>query len=196
MGAGEYFGSFTCNAGDLIIAADGGLDRLRTLGIEPDIIIGDFDSAETVPEGGNVVVLPHEKDDTDTLAAVRYGLAQDIHEFHIWGGTGGRADHTAANIQVLAFLSKNDSRGFLYGDGMIIIAVTNGSIIITGERGRYVSVFSHSDVSYGVTLSGLRYPLDSATLTNTFPVGVSNEFTCGEAEITVEIGTLIIYRQI
>lgn len=196
MGAGEYFGGFTVCTGDLIIAADGGLDRLRSLGIAPDIIIGDFDSAKTMPEGGNVVVLPHEKDDTDTLAAVRYGLERGFRFFHIWGGTGGRADHTAANIQVLAFLSKSGSRGFLYGEGVIITAVTNGSLTITGERGGYVSVFSHSDTSYGVTLSGFLYPLDRSTLTNIFPVGVSNEFTGGEAKITVENGTLIVYRQI
>lgn len=196
MGAGEYFGGFICNTGDLVIAADGGLDRLRSLGIIPDIIIGDFDSAKAMPEGGNVVVLPHEKDDTDTLAAVRYGLERGFLEFHIWGGTGGRADHTAANIQVLAFLSKSGSRGFLYGESVIITAVTNGSLTIAGEHGGYVSVFSHSDTSCGVTLSGFLYPLDGATLTNIFPVGVSNEFNGGEAKITVENGTLIVYRQI
>lgn len=195
MGAGEYFGGFTADTGDLVIAADGGLDRLRSLGIEPGIIIGDFDSVKTVPKGSNVVLLPREKDDTDTLAAVRYGLEHGFRLFRIWGGTGGRADHTTANIQTLAFLSKSRARGYLYGDRVIITAVTNGSIAIKNEHGGYVSVFSHSDVSYGVTLSGLRYTLRNAEITNTFPIGVSNQFAGEEAEITVENGTLIIYLQ-
>jgi thiamine pyrophosphokinase len=195
MGAGEYFGGFTADAGDLVIAADGGLDRLRSLEIEPGIIIGDFDSAKIVPEGSNVVLLPREKDDTDTLAAVRYGLEHDFRLFRIWGGTGGRADHTAANIQLLAFISKNGARGYLYGDRSVITAVTNGTITIKKEHDGYISVFSHSDVSYGVTLSGLRYPLLDAEITNTFPIGVSNQFAGDEAKITVENGTLIIYLQ-
>lgn len=195
MGAGEYYGGFASDAGDIVIAADGGLDRLRSLGIEPGIIIGDFDSAKTVPEGSNVVTLPREKDDTDTLAAVRYGLEQGFREFRIWGGTGGRADHTAANIQTLALLSKSGARGYLYGDSVIITAVTNGTVTIKNDRGGYVSVFSHSDVSYGVTLSGLRYTLRNAEITNTFPIGISNQFASEEAKITVDNGTLIIYLQ-
>ncbi len=195
MGAGEYFGGFYAENDDLVIAADGGLDRLRSLGIEPGIIIGDFDSAKTLPEGSNVVTLPREKNDTDTLAAVRYGLEHGFRAFRIWGGTGGRADHTAANIQTLAFISKSGAHGYLYGDRSAITAVTNGTVTIKNEHGGFVSVFSYSDVSYGVTLSGLRYPLLDAEITNTFPIGVSNQFAGEEAKITVKNGTLIIYLQ-
>lgn len=197
MGAGEYYGGFLKDPGSLVIAADAGFLRLRSLGVEPDIIIGDFDSVQTIPAGPNVIILPREKDDTDTAAAVRYGLERGCRDFHIWGGTGGaRADHTAANIQLLAFLSQRGAQGRLYGSGEVITAITDGTLKITGERGSYVSVFSHSDISSGVTLTGLRYKLDRATLTNSFPLGVSNEFVGGEAVITVEKGTLIIYRQI
>ncbi len=176
-----------------MIAADGGLDRLRSIGTEPDIMIGDFDSARAMPEGGNVILLPRDKDDTDTLAAVRYGLERGFREFYIWGGTGGRADHTAANVQTLAFLSKNGARGYLFGSGETVTAVTDGSITVRSEEEAHISVFSHSDNSCGVTLSGLRYPLSDAELTNAFPVGVSNRITGGEAVITVKKGTLMIY---
>ncbi|MDD4774415.1 MAG: thiamine diphosphokinase [Eubacteriales bacterium] len=195
MGAGEYFGGFEPAPGDLVIAADGGIDRLAQLGIEPDIIIGDFDSAKTTPSGGNVILLPREKDDTDTLAAVRYGLGDGFTDFGIWGGTGGRADHTAANIQTLAFLSKRGARGHLYGDRYKITAVTDGTVTIVNTGVRHVSVFSHSDVSRGVCISGLFYCLDNASITNTFPIGVSNRFTAPEASISVRDGTLIIYLQ-
>lgn len=194
MGAGEYFGGFMADNGDLVIAADGGLDRLRLIGIEPDVIIGDFDSA-SVPAHGNIVILPREKDDTDTLASVRYGLERGFSEFHIWGGTGGRADHTAANIQTLAFLSEKGARAYLYGSDTVITAVTNGSLRIKNEYKGYVSVFSHSNASRGVTLTGLYYPLENAEITNTFPIGVSNRFAAGEAAITVKEGTLIVYLQ-
>lgn len=195
MGAGEYYGGFERVPGDLVIAADGGIDHLAGLGIEPDIIIGDFDSAKTVPSGDNVISLPREKNDTDTLAAIKYGLERGFVEFGIWGGTGGRADHTAANIQTLVFLSKRGARGFLYGDGHTVTAVTDGCVTVMNNGVRYVSVFSHSDLSRGVTISGLFYSLDNASITNTFPIGVSNTFTAPEAEISVRDGTLVVYLQ-
>jgi len=183
------------NNSDIIIAADGGLDRLRPLGIAPDVIIGDFDSVSAIPESGagEVIALPRRKDDTDTLAAVRYGLERGFTRFHIWGGTGGRADHTAANIQTLVFISHRGGEGWLYGEGVAITALTGDSAEVTGKKGAYVSVFSHTDISEGVTFRGLRYPLEDATLTNDFPLGVSNEFEEERAVIEVKRGTLIIY---
>ena len=106
--AGTFYGLREApRAGDVTIAADAGLHNCRSAGIEPELVIGDFDSMEQPPRGG-CVVAPVEKDDTDTMLAVREGLARGCGEFYLYGGTGGvRLDHTLANLQTLAFLRRH-----------------------------------------------------------------------------------------
>lgn len=153
---------------------------------------GDFDSLKCVSEHPNTIVLSAEKDDTDTLAAVREGIRVGYTSFHIYCGTGGRIDHTVANLQVLAYLSANNMRGFLFDNGTVITAIANGSLCFGKIPCGYVSVFSCSEKAEGVTLCGLKYELNNATLTNTFPIGVSNEFIGRESSISVSSGTLFI----
>ena len=153
---------------------------------------GDFDSLKCVSEHPNTIVLSAEKDDTDTLAAVREGIRAGYTSFHIYCGTGGRIDHTVANLQVLAYLSANNMRDFLFDNGTVITAITNGSLCFGKIPCGYVSVFSCSEKAEGVTLCGLKYELNNATLTNTFPIGVSNEFIGRESSISVSSGTLFI----
>lgn len=192
FGAGSYYGGFERPRVALLIAADGGLDTLVRLGERPDIIIGDFDS--TSRPDSDCIVLPHVKDDTDTLAAIRVGLERGCREFHIWGGTGGsRADHTAANLQCLVMLSKRGLKGYLHGESCVVTAVTDGIVSFDASHRGYISVFSASDISEGVALRGLLYPLEDASLTNDMPLGVSNEFTGVPSSVGVKRGTLLIY---
>lgn len=163
VGAGACLGlEFQPSEEDLVIAADAGLRYLEQSGIAADLIIGDFDTLGNAPAGTNVITLSCEKDDTDMLAAVREGIKAGYTEFHLYGGTGGRIDHT---IGVLSF-----------------------SPVPSG----YISVFSYSEKSEGVYLQGLKYPLADATLTNTFPIGTSNEFIGEKSRISVKNGTLMI----
>lgn len=181
--------------GDVVIAADGGLSYLKELDITPDYVIGDFDSFGEIPDFDRekMKVLPCEKDTTDTHEAIMAGINMNCTAFHIYGGTGGRLDHTLANIQLLNDLSKKGYSAFLYGEGYCITAVTGGEVRIKGKKGSYISVFTASDVSEGVTLKNLKYTLIDGELRNTFPLGVSNEFTGEIAEISVKKGTLVIY---
>lgn len=193
VGAGENFGlGFQPATRDLVIAADAGLCYLENQGIRADLVIGDFDTLKCVPEHPNTIALSAEKDDTDTFSAVCEGIRGGYTSFHIYCGTGGRIDHTMANLQVLAYLSANNMRGFLFGNGTVITAITNGSLCFGKIPCGYVSVFSISEKAEGVTLCGLKYELNNATLTNTFPIGVSNEFIGGESSISVSSGTLLI----
>ena len=193
VGAGENFGlDFQPATGDLVIAADAGLRYLEEQGIRADLVIGDFDTLKYIPGHSNTIALNAEKDDTDTLAAVREGIRAGYTSFHIYCGTGGRIDHTMANLQVLAYLSANNMRGFLFDNGTVITEITNGSLCFGKILCGYVSVFSCSEKAEGVTLCGLKYELNHATLTNTFPVGVSNEFIGRESSISVGSGTLFI----
>jgi thiamine pyrophosphokinase len=193
VGAGDFTGIADApGADDLVIAADAGYESLRSLGLRIDVVIGDFDSLGEAPRHENVIRLNVVKDDTDTLAAIRYGLDKGYKIFHIYGGTGGKISHTIANIECIAYLSQIGATGCLFGDGFYITAVTNGKIEFrAGSTGR-ISVFSHGDRTEGVYLEGLKYELSNATLTNTFPLGVSNSFTGQKSCVRVDSGTLIV----
>lgn len=193
VGAGENYGlDFQPVTGDFVIAVDAGLRYLEKRGIRADLVIGDFDTLKCIPKHPNTVVLSAEKDDTDTLAAVREGIKAGYTSFHIYCGTGGRIDHTMANLQVLAYLSANNMRGFLFDNDTVITAIANGRLCFEKIPCGYVSVFSYSEKAEGVTLCGLKYELNNAALTNTFPIGVSNEFIGRESSISVSNGTLLI----
>ena len=122
----------------------------------------------------------------------KQGIKAGYTNFQIYCGTGGRIDHTMANLQVLAYLSANNMRGFLFDNGTVITAITNDRLCFEKIPCGYVSVFFGSTKAEGVTLRGLKYELNNAALTNTFPIGVSNKFMGGESSISVSDGTLFI----
>ena len=192
IGAGECKKlDFIKEKGDLIIAADGGCAYLEKFGQSADLIIGDFDSLGRIPEGDEVIILNPVKDITDMNAAVDEGIKRGYTEFHLYGACGGRIDHTLANIQLAAQLTQKEIKVYIH-DEMIITAVSNGTLKFDSGCKGYISVFSHSDKSEGVTIKGLKYTLDNAELFNSFPLGVSNEFIGEESCINVKKGTLII----
>ena len=193
IGAGENYGlDFAPTSNDFVIAADAGLRYLEQCGITADLVIGDFDSLNDTPTHPNIRVLNPAKDDTDMLAAVREGIKAGYSVFHIYCGMGGRIDHTIANMQILAYLSQNSMQGFLFGKDSIITAITNRKMTFDKIQSGYISVFSYTEKSEGVNLRGLKYELNDATLTSTFPLGVSNEFIGKESSISVDSGTLLI----
>ena len=197
FGAGQEFpDDINIPAGALVIAADGGYEKLKSLGISPDRVIGDLDSLGYTPESGELTLLPHIKDTTDTFEAVKLGIEAGCTEFRIYGGTGGRLDHTLANIQLAAMLAQKGRKPFIYGDGYVMTAVTDGSIALPARESGYVSVFAHSDVCEGVCISGLFYEVTDAVLKNDFALGVSNEFTGKAAVISVRKGTLCVYYEV
>lgn len=186
---------------DFVIAVDGGLSYCGILNVEPDLILGDFDSVSRqeeeaieslerrIPE--RILRLPCEKDDTDTLAALKEGLKRGYTEFRIYAGTGGRFDHTLANIQSLLFLKNRGAAGYLVdGTGMMLI-IKNEAVHFRKNLEGYLSLFSMVEESRGVTIEGMKYPLDKAVVRNDFPVGISNEFVGEAASVSVEDGTLV-----
>lgn len=197
IGAGDYFQHTIQPApGDLVIAADGGYGYLQQAHLEADIVLGDFDSLPAAPNHPHVIVLNKEKDDTDMLAAIHEGLGQGYLIFRIYGGTGGRFEHTLANLQCLAYLAQNGARGELFGRDTVVTAIAGGELAFEAGCAGLLSVFSHTDKALGVTLRGLKYPLDNYTMTNTFPIGVSNEFIGERATVSVRAGTLfVVYPQ-
>jgi len=193
-GAGEFVEDVLPGEGDYIIAADGGYIALISRGIMPGLVVGDFDSLEVIPDHPNIIKSPVEKDDTDMMLAVKQGLERGCFTFTINGGLGGRLDQTLANIQILAYLAENDAFGTLLGLDMCIIAIKGGEVELSVDttKGKTISVFSHGEKAEGVTLKGLKYPLENATITNSYPIGTSNEFIDEDVVISVDTGTLVI----
>lgn len=196
FGAGTYYNDDipSFEKDDFIIAADGGLSFLKSHDIKPDLILGDFDSLGFVPEYNDtqVIKLNPVKDDTDLLYAVKQGIERDYKVFYIFGGTGGRTSHTISNIQTLSMLSKKGLQGFLFGNNEIFTVIHNSSVCFSDKSKGNVSVFSLDTVSNGVFESGLKYSLNNYSMNNSFPIGVSNEFTGTESQIKVLDGTLLV----
>ena len=183
----------TPKKGDYIIAADKGLLNVQSLGLTPDVIIGDFDSLGFTPEG-NVIKLPVIKDKTDIGYAVDYAFDRGFREFHVYGAAEGLLDHTVANLQISAGVSKKGGILRLYSKNQVAFCISDGAAALKG-KGR-ASVFAFGGKARGVTIKGLFYPLDNAELESTFPLGVSNSFTESDAEVSVKKGTLLIIHDI
>lgn len=196
FGAGAYTApKVKFDKNTLIIAADGGYAAVRAAGLNPDIIIGDFDSGDAPTDTEAFVLkLNRDKDDTDMLAAVKTGLRRGCDTFVLYGGTGGRLDHTVANFGALAYLNAFGAQGFLIDEQSVATVITDGKFSPPKAAAGTVSVFAYGGNAEGVTLKGLKFPLDNYELTPEFPIGVSNETVAGmRAEILVKRGTLLIF---
>lgn len=197
VGAGDFDGTDFCpRRGDLVIAADGGYTHLARLGLQPDILLGDFDSLDNVPAHPCIIRHPVRKDDGDTALAVKLGLKRGFRTFALYGGLGGaRLDHSLANIQTLAWLQRQDATGFLVGGGQVVTVIENAGLSFDASCRGFLSVFCHGERARGVCLRGFLFPLENAELDCRIPLGLSNEFTGGPAEIIVQQGTLVVVWQ-
>ena len=159
---------------DFVIAVDGGYDTCRKYDIVPDLIVGDFDSvqesdmpqiveiAKIAPD--HVVLLPTEKDDTDMLAAIRIGLLEGCQEFRIYGGMGGRLEHTLANLQCLIYLKQCSAVGYLMDDKTTAFVMQNETVWFKPEAKGFLSLFSLGEKASGVTIRNLKYEMQSKCL--------------------------------
>lgn len=177
---------------DFVIAADAGYIHAKNFGIVPHRIVGDFDSSQD-PGALDIPIerFPSHKDDTDCLLAVRRGLQQGCGRFVILGGLGGRLDHTLANLQTLAFLADHGARGELKGDGAWITLLRGESITLPRQEG-YLSVFAMGGPCSGIWEQGTEYPLENASLSPNFPLGVSNHIVDQTATVGVKDGDLLV----
>ncbi|MBQ5317582.1 MAG: thiamine diphosphokinase [Oscillospiraceae bacterium] len=175
-----------------IIAADNGYSLLKRMNIQPDLLLGDFDSLhEDFPDNCKIIHLPAEKDDTDTMYAVRKALSDGYTDITIAASIGGRLDHTFANIQTLAYIINNGGQGKLLGEDDFVQLLNPGKYIFPKINNMYFSVFSYSQTSVITTL-GTKYNLTNYTLTNNFPLGVSNEIIDDNCILNVYEGQILI----
>lgn len=196
VGAGENYGiDFKLKKGDFLIAVDGGINYLER-NIKIDLFVGDLDSCNKNLDNFFIKekkILKCEKDETDTFVAINEGINRGYKKFYIYCCTGGRVDHTFANIQILSYLAKKNCRGFLIYKNIIATAICNNNISFDEKYKGYISIFSYSDESTGVFISGLKYEVENFKIDNKFPMGISNEFLGIKSMISVKNGTLLIF---
>lgn len=179
----------------LLIAADAGVEHLHRRGLTPDWVVGDFDSLGYVPRGENIIRHPVEKDDTDTMLAVKTAMDRGCRELVLFGGVGGRMDHTYANLQTLTWIARQGGRGYMVCGDMLATVVENDVLSLPEGMEGTISVFCPDGSAEGVSLRGLYYPLENGALTSGFPLGVSNHFTGEGASVSVKNGRLLVMWQ-
>lgn len=183
-----------------MIAADRGMDFFYRNRIQPDVIIGDFDSAERESlayfrEQGRTQIreLCPIKDDTDTESAIRYALEQGAEQITLLGATGSRLDHVLGNVELLGIGLKAGVPITIMDEKNRIRMIDKGITIKKSEQyGTYVSLLPYTERVEHLTLCGVKYPLADATLTGFCSLGVSNEIVEEEAEITFDGGILLV----
>lgn len=174
---------------DIIICADKGIENAKKAGVLPTVCVGDFDSVKA--EGAEIVRYPAEKDVTDTEIAIDYAAEKGATEIILLGGTGGRADHTYANLLLLARCAEKGLDVKLF-DGQNLCFVSNKSIFVKKDDFKYLSVFALFENAENLSLKGTKYPLENYCLKPCDSLCISNEFKECEAEILFEKGKVLI----
>lgn len=179
---------------DFVICADGGADILFSTGILPDMIVGDFDSSKRFMEFNieNVISLPSEKNDTDTMYCVRKALEIGYTKFLILGATGGRLDHELANISVLLYLQNNKASGVI-SDGFSDVTLLNrGENKFSGLKLKTLSVMPYACDKIVVSYTGLKFPLTNHTVTAEYPFSISNVAADDDITINLQEGRALL----
>ena len=178
--------------GMFVICADGGIEHARALGLKINLCMGDFDSYDGDLPDAEIKKFGAQKDDTDMMLCVKEAVRRGAGEILIFGGLGGRFDHSLANIHALNYCLVNGVDAKLIDSEHEIFLIRNGEITLNRSEGCLFSVLSLSEKSYGVYIKNAGYKLVNFDMTNHDPIGVSNVFMNEPVTVSVERGTLII----
>lgn len=182
------------SAEDYYIFCDCGLRHSEGLGVEPDLIVGDFDSHSNPCLDIETIVLPVEKDDTDTVFAVKEAAKRGFEDFLILGAVGQRLDHTLGNVSILKML-------FDMGKNAVIVDDYT-EMTVVGKEPQYVEdcfpYFSLINIfgnATGISVKNAKYPLENAVITCDYQYGISNRALKGKrAEVSVDNGCLLLLK--
>lgn len=183
----------------VIICCDGGMRHTMRLGIDPDYIVGDFDSVTAdvleyyKKKNIELKQVPCRKDETDMELGIGHAVEIGADDITIIGGIGSRLDHTIANVFQLIRLSRLGIAGRLVNENNII-SLNTGKAEIFGQKGDIVSFIPITPTAVGVTTEGLEYPLHKATLYMDSPLGVSNVMEGERAAYTFDEGMALIIK--
>ena len=181
-------------ANDYVVFCDSGLKHLEHLQVNPGLIVGDFDSHENPHLDVETIVLPCEKDDTDTVFAVKEALKRGFDEFLLIGVVGARLDHTLGNISILLYLSSLGKKCYIIDDYSEMEIVSDQPVSITDDYA-FFSLLNVTGCAKGITITGAKYPLVDAEISCKYQYGISNEvLPDGVATVSVEHGKLLLIK--
>jgi len=190
----------------LLLCADGGYRLAQREGLIPHTVIGDFDTFADQKkdrpavcgfdgQDGEIIRVPEEKDDSDTMLCIKYGLKYGCDSFLLVGGIGGRLDHTFANLQALAWLTLRGKEACMKDEENCVMMKGPGAFSLRpGDFPPYrrFSLFSFSPSCEGVFIRGAKYPVNDGRLEFSFPLGVSNEFAGEEVFVEFREGMMLV----
>ena len=181
------------DSNDFIICADSGIRHAEKLGLRADILIGDFDSADKIDRNmySEIITLPCEKDDTDTFAAAKIAVEKGADEVVIFGAIGSRMDHTLGNIFTLEYLHNQGICARIISEKNEIGIIKNETLSIRKRENSFLSLIPLDEKVGSVSISGVKYPLENATVYRDKTLAISNEFYDDVAKISVNDGTLL-----
>ena len=179
-------------ADDYVIFCDSGLKHLENLQVQPSLIVGDFDSHENPHLDVETIVLPCEKDDTDTVFAVKEAIKRGFDDFLLIGVIGARLDHTLGNVSILLYLDSLGKKGCIIDDYSEMVIVSNKPVSISDQYS-FFSLLNLTGCAKGITISGAKYPLVDGEISCEYQYGVSNEVLPGHtAVVSVKEGKLLL----
>ena len=179
---------------DWFVYCDGGLKHVQELGREPNLIVGDFDSHEQPETDTETIVLPCEKDDTDTVYAVKEAVRRGFRDFLLIGVTGERFDHTFGNISLLLYLDSLGIPACILDDYSEMSIISRGTAEVK-EDCSWFSLLNISGTAKGITIRGAKYPLTDGEITSEYQYGISNEVLPGETvRVSVREGRLLLVK--
>ena len=189
----EYIKSCLHND-DFIVFCDSGLKHLESLQVKPGLIVGDFDSHDNPHLDVETIVLPCEKDDTDTVFAVKEALKRGFDDFLLVGVIGARLDHTLGNVSILLMLDKAGKKGKIIDDFSEMEIISNEPAYVD-DSFAYFSLLNITGVAKGITIENAKYPLVNAEITSEYQYGISNEVLQGnKAKVGVKKGELLLIK--
>ncbi|MCL2236477.1 MAG: thiamine diphosphokinase [Defluviitaleaceae bacterium] len=178
------------NSGDTVICADSGYDHAVKMGIDPHIILGDFDSIGSAPKGVALQRHPSEKDLTDTEIAIEYARGEGFKDFLLLGVLGSRIDHSLTNILLLQhFLERGENAVIINENNKIMI--TNSALELSEPVGSIISLVPLTTCE-GVTTKNLKYPLEGADMLAGKGLGVSNIMLSDNATVSLQKGLMLV----
>lgn len=189
---GEEKAWLTPREGELLICADAGYRRALEYGFCPDVTIGDFDSLGCLPDSGEVIRLPVEKDDTDMVVCIAEGRKRGYREFVAAGALGGRFDHTFSCLQCAADCAMRGERLWLCDGRNRVTVLAPGTHEIEQIPERKLSFLAFTPQVEGVCLAGTAWELDNASLSSRYPLGCSNEWRTQKAVLSFREGLMVL----
>ena len=182
------------NKDDFNIFCDSGLRHEEELKLKPDLIVGDFDSYKNPDTDIETIVLPCEKDDTDTVYAVKEALKRGFDEVLLIGVVGARLDHTLGNVSILLMLDSAGKKAKIVDDYSEMEIVSDKPVFID-DSFLYFSLLNISGLARGIDIENAKYPLKNAEITCEYQYGISNEVLPGKlAKVSLKEGRLLLIK--